>query len=81
MLFERSAQGLRPTPVGSLLREQASDLRQREIDILSAVAEYQTQPIPRLRLFLIESELLCARVPADAGKDRRRSDHRLQLQS
>jgi DNA-binding transcriptional LysR family regulator len=63
MLFERSAQGLRTTPVGSLLREHASDLRRREIDILSAVAEYQAQTIPRLRLFLIESVASCF-VPA-----------------
>ncbi len=55
VLFERSAQGLRLTPAGSILQERARDIINSEADILQELEAYRTQLLPKLRLYIAES--------------------------
>ncbi|MCQ8781854.1 LysR family transcriptional regulator [Mangrovibrevibacter kandeliae] len=55
VLFERSSQGLRLTPAGSILQERASEILGCEEDILREMDAYRAQLLPKLRIYIAES--------------------------
>lgn len=54
-LLERGPQGVRMTPAGAELRERARRLLETAEDALEALKPYQSQSIPRLRMYVMES--------------------------
>jgi DNA-binding transcriptional LysR family regulator len=54
-LFERSSQGMRLTPAGVVLQEQAQSLLQSEAEMLHELKAYQSQLLPKLRIYVMES--------------------------
>jgi DNA-binding transcriptional LysR family regulator len=54
-LLERSPQGVRVTPAGAELREQARRLLDTAEETLEALKPYRSQAIPRLRMYVMES--------------------------
>lgn len=54
-LLERSPQGVRVTPAGAELRERARRLLETAEEALEALKPYQSQAIPRLRMYVMES--------------------------
>ena len=55
VLFERGASGLRLTPAGTILRERAQDLIDREADLLHELAPYKGKLLPKLRIYVPET--------------------------